>query len=251
MRTSNPALGEQLFRNMASMSSGGNVMTYQGTLNKTFLLFVIVMAGALWTASMYFLAGNAETGMAMVFPWMLGGLLAGFIVSLIIIFKKEWAPILAPVYGLLEGLFLGGISVYFETMYPGIAIQATGLTFGILFLMLVLYKTRIIVPTKKFTIAIVACTGAIALVYIVSMLLGFFGVNIPLIYESGPIGIGFSLFVVGIAALNFILDFKMIEDGAEYGAPKYMEWYCAFGLMVTLIWLYIEILRLLAKLRNR
>lgn len=249
MRTSNPALNEKLFRNLSNAS--GKVMTYQGTINKTFLLFLIVMAGALWTTAIFLSTGATEQSMGLVFPWMIGGVLGGFVVALIIIFKKTWAPVLAPAYGILEGFFVGGLSCYFEMMYPGIVIPAVSLTFGILFMMLVLYKTRLIKPTKKFIIAITACTGAICLVYIVSMILPFFGLQIPGIFGSGPIGIGFSLFVVGIAAFNFILDFKMIEDGAEYGAPKYMEWYCAFGLMVTLIWLYIELLRLLAKLRSR
>ncbi len=171
---------------------------------------------------------------------------------MVTIFKKEWSPVTAPIYALLEGLLLGGISAMFDQKYPGIAIQAVGLTFGTLFVLLLAYSARIIKVTQKFALGIVAATGGIALFYFAQMILGFF--HIPFLSSvngSGPIGIIFSLVVVAIAALNLVLDFDFIERGVNYGAPKYMEWYGAFGIMVTLIWLYLEILRLLAKSRSR
>ena len=196
---------------------------------------------------MFYASGNP----AAVMPWMIGGAIGGFVVALITVFKKTWSPITAPIYALLEGLFIGCISSTFEARYPGIVIQAVGLTFGTLFGLLVAYKTGIIKATENFKLGVVAATGGIALIYFVSIILGFLGIGVPFIHESGLLGIGFSLFVVVIAALNLVLDFDFIEHGAEQGAPKYMEWYAAFGLMVTLVWLYIEILRLLAKLRDR
>jgi uncharacterized YccA/Bax inhibitor family protein len=188
---------------------------------------------------------------AVVYPYLIGGLLGGFVVALVTVFKKNWAMVTAPIYALLEGLVLGALSAVFEARFPGIVIQAVGLTFGTLFALLMAYKSGLIKATENFKLGVVAATGGIALVYLASLALGFFGVSIPFIHGSGPIGILFSLFVVVIAALNLVLDFDFIEGGAAAGAPKYMEWYAAFGLLVTLIWLYIEILRLLAKLRSR
>ena len=179
------------------------------------------------------------------------GAIGGFAVALVTVFKKTWSAITAPVYALLEGLFLGGISAVFEARFPGIVIQAVGLTFGTLLCLLFAYKSGLIKATENFKLGIVAATGGIGMIYLVSIFFGFFGIQIPFIHESGIIGIGFSLFVVVIAALNLVLDFDFIESGSEMGAPRYMEWYAAFGLMVTLIWLYIEILRLLSKLRSR
>ena len=157
----------------------------------------------------------------------------------------------APIYAILEGLFLGGISAVFESRFPGIVIQAVALTFGVLFCLLAAYTTRLIKVTQNFRLGVVAATGGIVIIYAISFIGGLFGLNVPYIHESGIIGIGFSLFVVVIAALNLVLDFDFIESGVEQGAPKYMEWYAAFGLLVTLVWLYLEILRLLAKLRGR
>jgi uncharacterized YccA/Bax inhibitor family protein len=242
-RTSNPALNEKAFRTQAAL---GDAMTVQGTVNKTGVLLLCVVVTSAWTWGL----AHSETPDA-VLPWMLGGLIGGLIVAMVTIFKKEWSALTAPLYALLEGLVLGGISALFERSYPGIAVQAVGLTFGVLFVMLVAYKTGVIQATEKFKIGVIAATGGIALLYLVEMVLGFFHVQVPLINQSGPIGIAFSVFVVIIAALNLVLDFDMIETGARIGAPKYMEWYGAFGLMVTLIWLYLEILRLLAKARRR
>jgi uncharacterized YccA/Bax inhibitor family protein len=243
MRTSNPALNEKAFKGQVAI---GEAMTLQGTVNKTGLLLLCAVATSAWTWGM---AHSETPGAAM--PWMIGGMIGGFVVALVTIFKKQWSPLTAPLYALLEGLVLGGISAIFEKSYPGIAVQAVGLTFGTLFVMLLAYKSGVIRATQGFKLGVIAATGGIAVFYLVEMLLGFFHVQVPAINGSGFIGIGFSLFVVIIAALNLVLDFDMIETGVQNGAPKYMEWYGAFGLMVTLIWLYLEILRLLGKARRR
>jgi uncharacterized YccA/Bax inhibitor family protein len=243
-RTSNPALNEKAFQGQVAL---GDAMTLQGTVNKTGLLLLCVVITAAWT---WGLSHSNQPDAAI--PWMTGGLIGGFVVALVTIFKKNWAPITAPLYALLEGFALGGISAFFEKLYPGVAIQAIGLTFGTLFVMLLAYKTGIIRATQGFKIGVIAATGGIAVFYLVEMVLGiFFHVTVPAVNGSGFWGIAFSLFVVIIAALNLVLDFDMIETGVQRGAPKYMEWYGAFGLMVTLIWLYLEILRLLAKARRR
>jgi len=173
------------------------------------------------------------------------------VLGLVTIFVKTWAPVTSPLYAVCEGLALGGISAMFEAQYPGIVIQAVALTFGTLFGLLMAYRSGLIKATENFKLGVVAATGSIFLIYLVGFVLGFFGIAIPYIHQSGTIGILFSLFVVVVAALNLVLDFDFIESGVASGAPKYMEWYAAFGLMVTLIWLYLEILRLLAKLRSR
>jgi len=189
--------------------------------------------------------------MAAVNPLMLLGVFGGFILALVTIFKKEWSPITAPLYALAEGLFLGAISAFMETRYPGIGIEAVSLTFGTLFVLLIAYQSGLIKVTQKFRLGIIAATGGICVFYLMQMLLGFIGVRFASINGSGVIGIGFSLVVVAVAALNLVLDFDFIEQGVQAGAPKYMEWYGAFGIMVTLVWLYIEILRLLSKMRSR
>jgi uncharacterized YccA/Bax inhibitor family protein len=245
IKSSNPALGEKTFDKLASGYTGAGLMTINGTINKTLVLLVLVTVPALWVWDMF-----SKSGMQAVNGWMYGGLIGGLVFAVITIFKKTWAPYTAPVYAILEGLVIGGISAYAESQFKGIVFQAVALTFGTLLSLLVAYRSGVIKVTEKFRLGVVAATGAIFLVYIVSMVLGFFGVSVPLIYSGGTIGILFSLFVVVIAALNLVLDFDFIEQGAEQGAPKYMEWYGAFGLMVTLIWLYIEFLRLLTKLRQ-
>ena len=247
MRTANPALNAGTFTGLAPAAARSEAMTLQGTVNKTALLLVILLAAATITWGKFFETGSP----ASVGVWTLGGAIGGFIVALVTVFKKQWSPLTAPLYAFLEGLFLGGLSAVFEAQYPGVVIQAVALTFGTLFALLAAYRTGLIKATENFKLGVFAATGGIALVYVASMLLGFFGVRIPGIFGAGVLGIGFSLFVVVIAALNLVLDFDFIEKGAAGGAPKYMEWYAAFGLMVTLIWLYIEILRLLSKLRSR
>ena len=180
----------------------------------------------------------------------IGGAIGGLIFAMVTIFKPQWAPVTAPIYAVLEGLFIGGISAFMERIYPGIVPQAAGLTFGILFALLAAYKSGLIRATENFKLGVVAATGGIFVIYIASFILGFFGISIPFLHDSGPIGIGISVFICIVAALNLVLDFDFIENGAEHGAPKYMDWVGAFGLMVTLVWLYIEILHLLAKLRD-
>jgi uncharacterized YccA/Bax inhibitor family protein len=240
LRSGNPALTAKTFEGL--YSAGGRAMTIDGTVNKTAILLFIVLA----TASVSW--SNALGG---AFSLLAGvGAFGGFIVGLVTAFKKEWAPFTAPLYAALEGLFLGAISVILEQSFPGIVLQAVGLTFGTLFALLVAYKSGLIQATENFKLGVVAATGGIALLYLVSFVLSFFNIRIPFIHEGGTYGIIFSAIVVVIAALNLVLDFDFIEQGARDGAPSYMEWYGAFGLMVTLIWLYIEILRLLAKLRS-
>lgn len=240
MRSGNPALRSNVFTQSPAYASGQS-MTIQGTTNKTLVLLLFTLLTASWGWS----------NPAAAAPFMFPALIIGFIVAMVTIFKKTWSPITAPIYALIEGVFLGAVSAFFEKTYPGIVTQAVGLTFGVLFCLLLAYKSRMIKVTDNFRLGIVAATGGIAVLYFISIIMGFFGASIPFIHESGPLGIGFSLFVVVIASLNLVLDFDFIEKGAQNGAPKYMEWYGAFGLMVTLIWLYLEILRLLAKLRSR
>ncbi len=246
MKTANPALADSTFRGLGRVAAE-EAMTIQGTVNKAMVLLLCVAITATWTWGIYYRTHNP----AAVMPWVVGGAILGFICALVTIFKQDWAPVTAPIYALLEGLFIGGLSSLLEAQFPGIVIQAVGLTFGTCFALLLAYRSGLIRATERFKLGVVAATGGIMVVYLVSLLLGLFGVRVPYLYQSGPIGIGFSLFVVVIAALNLVLDFDFIEQGANQGAPKYMEWYGAFGLMVTLIWLYIEILRLLALLRGR
>ena len=242
MRTSNPALKERTF---AQSLPGVETMTLQGAVNKTVTLLALLVIGAAWTWNMF-----SHQGSAAVMPWMLTGVIGAFVVALVLVFKQTWAPVLAPAYAVLEGVALGGISSMFELRYPGIVLQAVALTCGVLFCLLLAYKSRLIQATENFRLGIVAATGGIAVVYLVGFVGSFFGWQIPYIHESGLVGIGFSLVVVVIASLNLVLDFDFIERG-DGVAPKYMEWYAAFGLILTLVWLYLELLRLLSKLRSR
>jgi uncharacterized YccA/Bax inhibitor family protein len=251
-KTSNPALGDKTFQNLSRAQYGGVIdestqMTLNGTVNKTGILLVCAIATAGWTWHTFLQSRD----FADVTLPMFAGLFGGFIVAMITIFKKEWSPVTAPIYALLEGLVLGGLSAFLNQRYPGIAMQAVGLTFGTLFVMLLAYRSGLIPVTAKLRMGIVAATGGIALLYLLEIVLGFFGIQFVAINGSGFIGIAFSLFVVAIAALNLVLDFDFIEKGVEAGAPKYMEWYGAFGIIVTLVWLYLEILRLLSKLNRR
>jgi len=239
LRTGNPALKESTFRGVPR-AVGEEAMTLQGTVNKTGLSLLILLAAAafVWNSA------NPQLFVVM-------GLVGGLVTALVTVFKNTAAPVTTPLYAAFEGLLLGGVSLMFETRYPGIVINAVALTFGTLAVLLIAYSSGLIRPSENFKLGIFAATGAVGLLYLVSMVMGFFGKSIPFIHESGPIGIAFSLFVVGLAALNLVLDFDFIERGAAMGAPKYMEWVGAFGLLVTLVWLYLEILRLLAKLQDR
>lgn len=248
-RSGNPMFRSNAFQPDATFDETDSTqrMTLAGAINKTGILLVLclVSAGYVWNQFFQSSEPPAVNGLMML------GLLGGFIMAMVTVFKRQWAGLTAPAYALLQGLALGGISAMFELQYPGIVIQAVGLTFGTLAMLLLAYKTGLIKPTENFRLMIVAATGGIALLYLVSFVMGFFGSSVGFIHSNGLFGIGFSLFVVAIAALNLVLDFDFIEAGAEQGAPKYMEWYGAFSLMVTLVWLYLEILRLLAKLRSR
>lgn len=240
MRSGNPVLSEDTFRRERALH-GTDAMTISGTVNKTGLLFLILFI----TATYAWTQGPTAGGLIVV------GAIGGLVVALITVFKKTWAPVTAPIYAAFEGLALGGISAFSESRYPGTVSQAIFLTFGTLAALLIAYRSGWIRATENFKLGVVAATGGIFFVYLISFVLSFFGVNIPLIHGSGIFGILFSLFVVVIAALNLVLDFDFIEQGADQGAPKYMEWYAAFGLMVTLVWLYLEILHLLGKLQDR
>ena len=243
MRSGNPALTADTFS--AGRAYGDDqTMTVEGTVNKTAVTLLIIVATAFMTWKRAF-AGEPVQGL------MMGGLIGGLVLAMITIFKKTAAPITTPLYAACEGLALGGISAMYEARFPGIVMNAVGLTFGTLFALLMAYKSRMIQVTENFRLGLVAATGGIMLVYLAGFVLSFFGVRIPLIHESGPVGILFSVVVVGVAAFNLVLDFDFIEHGAGRGAPKYMEWYGAFGLVVTLVWLYLEMLRLLSKLNSR
>ena len=244
IRTANPALNAEVFEGFSAYESP-RTMSLEGTATKTGFLVVLVFTAAAWTWQL------ATAAPQTMYPWVIGGSIGGAILGMITVFKKTWSPVTAPLYSIAEGFLLGAVSAVAETRFPGIAFQAVSLTFGTLFALLIAYRTGWIRATENFKLGIVAATGGIGLIYLVSFVLHFFGMHIPYIHEAGLIGIGFSLFVVIVAALNLVLDFDFIEHGVARGAPKYMEWYAAFGLMVTLIWLYIEILRLLSKLRSR
>ncbi|MDR3405178.1 MAG: Bax inhibitor-1/YccA family protein [Chthoniobacter sp.] len=243
--TGNPTLSPKTFTE-AGRVMPGEAMTVQGTVNKTAVLLLLTTISASYTWQLFWKGEGASASL-----WIAGGMIGGLIMALITCFKKEWAGVTAPVYAVFEGLMIGGISSIFEQRFPGIVIQAVMLTFGTLAALLAAYTMGFIRATNGFRRGVFAATGGIALLYVVSMVLSLFHIHIPGIFGSGPVGILFSVAVVIIAAMNLVLDFDFIESGAQQGAPKYMEWYGAFSLMVTLIWLYMEILRLLSKLNRR
>lgn len=249
-KSSNPVFGKAIFDRVQT-GAQSEVMTIEGTVNKTGLMFLILAFAAAFTWRKFFGAyelSSPDAAMSAVMPWMIGGGIGGFIVALITVFRPQSANLSAPIYAVFEGLFLGGISAFFEMRFPGLVMRAVALTFGVFLIMLFLFRSGKIRATGKFRMGVMAATGGIALIYFISFIASFFGANLNFLYGSGMLGIGFSLVVVGIAALNLILDFDFIQRGSSAGVPKYMEWYGAFGLMVTLVWLYIEILRLLSKL---
>ena len=242
LRSGNPTLNAKTFSNFDLTASGS--MTIMGTVNKTAFSLLLLMTTALFTWNLP--VGDPRGNGLMIF-----GMLGGFILALVTVFKHQWATFTVPAYALMQGLALGGISKYFESMYPGIVNQAVMLTFGTLGALLLAYRSGLIKATENFKLGIIAATGGIAFVYMISWILSWFSISVPVIHSNSNMGILFSIGVVIIAALNLVLDFDFIEEGSEKGAPKYMEWYGAFGLLVTLIWLYLEILRLLAKLSSR
>jgi uncharacterized YccA/Bax inhibitor family protein len=244
LRTSNPALREDVFT-ATRLDEGRATMTVNGTVNKTALLLIL----ALFTATASWVLGTS--GGPGIGGWAIGASLGGLAVAIATIVRPRWSPVTAPIYALLEGVVLGLVSMWFEASYQGIAIQAVALTFGVFGVMLVLYRTGAVKVTQRFRAGVLAATLGIAVVYLVSLVLGLFGVRVPFLNDASPLGILISLAIVAVAALNLVLDFDLIDRGARSGAPAYMEWYAAFGLLVTLVWLYLELLRLLARLRER
>ena len=245
-RSANPGLNKKTFSLVRDFAQRDNLMTLQGTVNKTGIMLFLALVSATWVWRQFLFIESPQISL-----YLWGGAIGGFIAAMVAIFKPTTSPIVAPVYALLEGLFLGGISSIMEARFPGIVIQAVGLTFGTLFALLFAYKSGLIKATENFKLGVTAATGGIFMMYMVSFILGFFGMNVPFIHGNGIIGIGISGFIVVIAALNLVLDFDFIEHGVEQGSPKFMEWRAALGLMITLVWLYIEILHLLSKLRSR
>lgn len=249
-KSGNPALAEKRFRDtvLNDVVTYENAMTVRGTLQKFGFLMIMVLGTALYSWKEFANGGNTM-------PLILVGAFGGLIIAIILTFKKEWSPFLAPAYALLEGLFVGAISAYYNYVFaakaPYIIMNAVGLTLACAVGMYLLYSFKIIQATQKFKAIVMTATAGIGIFYLLTWVLSFFGVSLPFLHEGSLMGIGFSLFVVAIAALNLILDFDMIEQGAAIGAPKYMEWYGAFGLLVTIVWLYLEMLRLLSKLSSR
>ncbi len=240
LTSSNPALGEGIFQKEAGTMASTNqeTMTREGAINKSLMLFLMLLG----SASLGWMYANLT--MAIV------AFILGFITALVAIFKPKTSPVAAPIYALLTGLFVGAISAIYASLYGGIIFHAVTLTMAILFMMLFIYKTGIIKVTSKFRAGVIMATGAVVLIYFISIILMFFGVSVPFLHEGGLLGIGFSLLVIGIASLNLLLDFDNFDKGEKHGAPKYMEWYVSIGLMITLVWLYVEILRLLALLQQ-
>ncbi len=249
-KSSNPALSEKRFKDtvLDDVVYGSNTMTVRGTLNKFGIMLLLLMSTAFYAWKEFAEGGNVQ-------PLMWTGLIGGLVIAIVLMFKQEWSPYLVPAYALLEGLFIGAISATYDYIFaekaPFIILQAVGLTMGVCIAMYLLYSFRIIKATQKFRAIVTTATAGVMIFYLISFALSFFGITIPFLHEGSAMGIGFSILVVGLAASYLILDFDMIETGSEMGAPKYMEWYGAFGLMVTVVWLYLEILNLLSKLNKR
>ncbi len=250
-RSGNPTLTQKIFdKSLHNEAELQGTMSVRGTINKFGFLLLMVLGAASYSWHL-----NEEMKQGTMMTLMIVGAIGGLITAFTITFKPNWAGYLAPAYGLLEGLFVGGLSAImnevFAKKYPGLVLQAVGLTFGVAIAMFLLYNFRIIKATEKFKSVLISATIGIAIFYGISMLLRLFGINMPFMYDSSLLGIGISLFVVAVAALNLILDFDMIEQGAQQGAPKHMEWYGAFGLLVTIVWLYVEMLKLLSRFARR
>lgn len=241
LKSSNPAFGDKIWKNVDFAYT--TPMTLQGTINKTLISLLLVVASALYVWDMYMQGGNI-TGI------MMGGFIGGFVVAMVTIFKNDWAKYTVPLYAVLEGAALGGISAMFEIKYPGMPMQAVALTFGTFLVMLFAYKAGVIRATEKFRSVMIAAMGGIMVVYLISFVMSMFGTT-PFTYGNSLMSIGFSLVVVVIAALSLILDFDFIEKGVQQQLPKKYEWMGAFGLLVTLVWLYMEMLRLLSKISSR
>lgn len=241
--SNNPVLKEKTFE-QASRLEYAESMTLGGTIGKMAFLLAMVLAAAVYSWGAFSKGEN-------IMPLVWGGVIGGLVLAIIIIVKKEWSPYLAPAYALAKGLALGAISAMYSSLYDGIVLQAVGLTIATFISMLVLYRARIIRATERFKAIVMTATMGIGVFYLIAFVLGFFNINIPFLHEGSLLGIGFSLVVVAVAALNLILDFDLIENGVAQGAPKYFEWFGSFALLVTLVWLYLEILRLLSKINSR
>lgn len=235
---SSPALNDKIWNRIDGLATQ-DTMTIEGTINKSGILILLTIGGA-------YLGWNMQSPVIMI-----AALIASLILSLFCIFKPQTASYLSQPYALTEGLLLGTISAIYSVRYPGIVTNTLFATISCFVLMLALYRFRIIQVTEKVKSVVMVATGAIALTYMASMIMGFFGTNMPMIHEASPIGIGFSVLVVGVAAFNLLLDFDMIEQAHARRAPKFMEWYCGFALLVTLVWLYMEMLRLMSKLNKK
>ena len=242
-RTSNPALNSNTFKNVVKKDSLhlDNTMTIRGTVDKTALALCLLVISGYYSFS--------QQNLTLIF---VGGVI-GLFLFFTLIFKKSWAPFIVPLYSISQGFVVGGISYFYNSQYEGIVLQAVLLTILVLFSMLFAYRSKIIKPSENFKLAIFSSIMAILLIYVIGFFMGLFGTGLSILdpRNSSLASIGFSVIVVAIGAFSLVIDFDFIEEGAEKGAPKYMEWYGAFGLLVTLIWLYFEILRLIAKLRNR
>jgi uncharacterized YccA/Bax inhibitor family protein len=236
----------KIFEEAGTAVEGSGTMTINGTINRIGLMLLLLIAAAAYTWNIVMGADPGRAGtLAMI------GAIGGFIMALITIFRPQSSAITAPIYAILEGLFLGAISAIINAKYPGVAFQAVLLTIGTLFTMLFLYRSGRIRATPRFRRGVMMATGAVFFAYLISWIMSFFGMSIGFMHSNGPLGILINLVIIVIAALNLIMDFDFIEKGSQMGAPKYMEWYGAFGLMVTLIWLYIEFLRLLSRFSSR
>ena len=247
-KSGNPALTKDTFQDIDKVAKEEeNIMTLQGTVNKTGILLLSVIVSVLYTWNLF----TSTLDFATIMPYFWTGTIGGLILGFIIVYNMDWSPFLAPVYAILQGLSLGGLSAAVDHIFPGIVMQALLLTFGICVVLLIIYKLKIIKPTENFKLIVASATGGLALYYLANFGLSLAGIELPFIHENNTSGIIFSLFAVVLASMNLVVDFDFIEQGAERRSPKYMEWYGAFGLMVTIIWLYIEILRLLAKSRKK
>ncbi|RWW99657.1 Bax inhibitor-1/YccA family protein [Flavobacterium cerinum] len=255
LKSNNPFLGSKAFKNAEAVDADGrtvlidynNTMTVSGAINKSFILLLLLLTGAFATWYMIINGANA-------FVPTIAGAILGFVAVIAASFKPQYSGYLAPAYAVFEGLFIGGISAVFESMYPGIVVQAVGGTFVTFAVCFALYRFKIVQVTEKFKSVVIAATLAIATYYIISILASWI-FNFQMVGRSATDGswmsIGISVFVIVIAALNLFLDFDLIEKGAQRKMPKYMEWFSAMGLMITLVWLYVEFLRLLSKISSR
>lgn len=257
-RSSNPSMRDDVWSQGRDVASSSDVMSVAGVVNKTAMLVGFLLLGAVWVWHLFFTNGGGTPGMMgqaaqTVMPWMLGGIIGGLIVGFVTIFKPMWAWLTAPIYAVLEGLALGGISAFAQARVPDhlIVVQAVALTMAVLVGMLILYRAGLVRATARFRTGLLCAAGALILTYVATLILGLFGITIPYIHEGGPIGIIFSLVAVTIASLFFVLDFDFVEQGVAQGAPKTLEWYAGFSLLMTLVWVYLEILRLLQKIYSK